>query len=155
MNVQFVTLKFMLLIIEAPAWKVYCKTRYYRLSRSVFFQSHRSLYHRTIPDCGQKRETRQDGRREKLEADTGRNDAEVGRDIDDEEETGERADAKDKESRGQDEDATRQRPKTPRARQREREAARRAPETQRRVLGRRQDGSRLRIRTGEGRGRAR
>ena len=95
----------------------------------MFFQSHRSLYHRTIPDCGQKRETRQDGRREKLEADTGRNDAEVGRDIDDEEETGERADAKDKESRGQNgENATQQQAGTPRTGQREQDAARRAPE---------------------------
>ena len=59
------------------------------------------MYHRTIPDCVQKRETRQDGRRGKLKADAGRNDAEVGRDIDDEEETGECADAKDKESWGQ------------------------------------------------------
>ncbi len=67
----------------------------------MFFQSHRSFVPQDYSRLRTERETRQDGRRGKLGADAGRNDAEVGRDIDDEEETGERADAEDKELQGQ------------------------------------------------------
>ena len=66
---------------------------------------------------------------EQLEADVERNNDEVGRDTDDEEGTGELANAKDRESRGLDvENATHEREETPGTGQRERDAARRAPE---------------------------
>ena len=113
------------------------------MSRSMFFQSHRSFVPRDYSRLRTERETRKDGRRGKLEADAGRNDAEVGRDIDDEEETGEHADAKDRELQDQyGENATQRQAGTPRAGQREQDAARQAPENQRRVQGRRQNDSR-------------